>query len=275
MPLKHLTLTSLKNPRVKHVVRLRNRRARDQHQQFIIEGFRPLQFALQTGYPINELYVCQANIQDNAFAQYVIHHCIDNDTPVVYVVPEVFRKMAYRENPEGMLALAPQNHRQLADIDTGACSLVIVAEAVEKPGNLGTILRSADATGVHALILCDQCTDLFNPNVVRASTGTLFTVPVPEATSGEAMDWLENNNFRVLAATPNSTTAYTDADMSMPTAIVIGTEHAGLSNRWLERADVKVRIPMHGRADSLNVATATTLLLYEALRQRQCLHRNE
>jgi TrmH family RNA methyltransferase len=143
-----------------------------------------------------------------------------------------------------------------------------VAEAIEKPGNLGTILRSADAGAVTGLVLCDECTDLFNPNVVRASTGCLFTVPVAEARSDEAVDYLRAHGIRTLAATPHTRTLYTDVDMTGPLAIVVGTEQLGLSDTWLSRADHHVRIPMLGQADSLNVATATTLLLYEALRQR-------
>ncbi|MBM3198161.1 MAG: RNA methyltransferase, partial [Chlamydiae bacterium] len=145
----------------------------------------------------------------------------------------------------------------------------LIAEAIEKPGNLGTILRSCDAVGVDAAIICDRCTDIFNPNVVRASVGTLFTQPVIEVEQEELLTWLRKKGVRIVAATPHATEEFTKADLSGPIAIAVGTEQLGLSAAWMEAADIQVRIPMQGVADSLNVATATTLLLYEVLRQRQ------
>jgi TrmH family RNA methyltransferase len=146
--------------------------------------------------------------------------------------------------------------------------LLVVAEAIEKPGNLGTILRSADAAGAHAVIVCDRCTDINNPNVVRASIGTLFSLPVVEAAGDEALDWLAGRSIRTVAASPHAAALYTEADLAGGVAIVLGTEQYGLSERWMRRADLTVRIPMLGQADSLNVASAATLLLYEAVRQR-------
>ena len=145
---------------------------------------------------------------------------------------------------------------------------MIIAEAIEKPGNLGTILRSADAAGIDGVIVCDRCTDIYNPNVVRASVGTLFTIPVIEATSAETLLWLKEKKIKIVAATPSAEKEFTQANLSEGIAIAVGTEQLGLSAQWMQSADVQVRIPMHGVADSLNVATATTLLLYEALRQR-------
>jgi RNA methyltransferase, TrmH family len=159
--------------------------------------------------------------------------------------------------------------RALADLQLPADPLLVVAEAIEKPGNLGTILRSADAAGVAALVVCDRCTDVNNPNVVRASIGTLFTVPVAEAGSAETLAWLRANGAQILAATPHAEREYTDVDLRGPTAIVVGTEQYGLSDAWMREADLRVRIPMLGQADSLNVAAATTILLYEAVRQRR------
>ena len=145
---------------------------------------------------------------------------------------------------------------------------LVVAEGIEKPGNLGTILRSCDAAGVDALILCDACTDVFNPNVVRASVGTLFTVPIFEATTPEAIAWLKKRGVSLLAATPHATEVYTEVDVTGPVALAVGTEQLGLSEAWMKQSELQVRIPMLGVADSLNVATATTLLLYEVVRQR-------
>ena len=154
------------------------------------------------------------------------------------------------------------------DIRTALQELEVVAEAVEKPGNIGTILRSADASGADAVIICDRCTDINNPNVIRASIGTIFTIPVIETSSGEAIEWLKKNNIQILAATPQATQLHTNTDMSGKIAIAVGAEKPGLSDTWFNAAEIKVKIPMLGQADSLNVAASTTILLYEALRQR-------
>ena len=146
--------------------------------------------------------------------------------------------------------------------------MLIIAEAVEKPGNLGTIMRSADAAGVDAVIVCDACTDLGNPNVVRASIGTLFTVPIAEASTEETLAWVRDKGISVLAATPAAEKLHTETDMTGSVAIVVGTEQIGLSDRWLNESSLNVRLPMYGQVDSLNVAAATTILLYEAIRQR-------
>jgi len=181
---------------------------------------------------------------------------------------DVFRKMAYRDRPEGLLAVGPQIHHALDGLSIKEPSLVVVAEAIEKPGNLGTILRTADAAGVDAVLVCDRSTDINNPNVVRASIGTLFTVPAVETSSAETLAWLRQNGFTILAATPHADSRYTDVDLTGNVALVVGTEQYGLSEHWLSEADLKVRIPMLGQADSLNVSAATTILLYEAVRQR-------
>ncbi|MFW5803077.1 MAG: TrmH family RNA methyltransferase [Verrucomicrobiota bacterium] len=260
-------LSSLQNPRVKHVVRLRDRRDRDREGLMIIEGYRPLLRAVDNGYPVREVYVCADLFQgDNEPA--LLDRLAQAGAEVLSVSAEVLSKMAYRDRPEGLIAVAPQRRRHIADLDLPANPFLLVAEAIEKPGNLGTMLRSADAAGVDALILCDRCTDLFNPNVVRASIGTLFTVPVAEGTSEEVLQWLKDKGIATLAATPHTESVYTDVDLTRPIAITVGTEQYGLSKRWMERADLKVKIPMFGQADSLNVATATTLFLFEAVRQR-------
>ena len=263
-----LRLTSLKNPRVKHVVHLRSRRHRDRQQEFIIEGYRALHHAGTHAYPVRDLFVCPPLFQGPNEAE-LIASFRGRGTQIIETSEPVFRKMAYRDRPDGLLGVAPQQHRTLGDLRWKHPPLFLIAEAIEKPGNLGTILRSADAAGVDGLLLCDRRTDLFNPNVVRASIGTLFCVPVAEADSDETLDWLAENGTRMLAATPHTDRLYTRTDMTGPLAIAVGTEQYGLSDRWLARADLTVQIPMYGEADSLNVATATTLLLYEAVRQRR------
>lgn len=262
-----MIISSAQNPRVKHLKKLRNRRSRDKSRQVLVEGYRELLRAIEFGYPIDEIYCCpELFIGENE--PQLIRRGKDAGASVIELTAPLFRKVAYRDRPEGLIGLGPQVHRRLDELVLGKNPLIVVVEAVEKPGNLGTILRSADATGVDGIIICDACTDLFNPNVVRASTGALFSVPVAEADAESTVGWLSEQGIRTLAATPHTDRLYTEEDMQNPTAIVVGTEQYGLSKFWMEHADRQVRIPMLGRIDSLNVATATTLLLYEAVRQR-------
>lgn len=261
-------IASLQNPRVKEVVKLRQRSHRDTQSLFIVEGYRELKRALDNHRRPVTLFACEALFLGKNELK-LIDQCRQAGAEIVCCTPPVFEKMAYRERPEGLLAILPQVHLALAGVKFQEHPLLIVAEAIEKPGNLGTILRSADAAGASAVIVCDQCTDIHNPNVVRASTGALFSLPVVEASSGEALAWLRQNKIQVLAASPHAEKKYTDVDLRVGTAIIVGAEQYGLSNLWMQAADLKVRIPMHGQADSLNVATATTILMFEAVRQRE------
>ncbi|MFA6915598.1 MAG: RNA methyltransferase [Parachlamydiales bacterium] len=262
-----LTITSNQNPRVKGVVKLRNRSERDEKNLFLIEGYRELLRAVDSQWGISTLYYCP-ELFLGTNEPTLIDTIRKKGTAIFRCSKEVFTKMAYRDRPDGLLAEAPQRHPTLSSLSKHASPLYLIAEAIEKPGNLGTILRSADAVGATAVIVCDRCTDIYNPNVVRASVGTLFTIPVIETTSAEAIAWLRENKIAILAATPSANTLFTHADMKQPLAIAVGTEQLGLSPLWMQQADLQVAIPMCGVADSLNVATATTLLLYEALRQR-------
>jgi TrmH family RNA methyltransferase len=261
-------ITSLQNPRVKEVVKLRKRSDRDEAGLLLIEGYRELKRALDNRWNPVALFYCRELFQGTNEND-LIERCRTGGAEILECTDPVFRKMAYRDRPDGLLALAPQVRRTLQDLKVKQAPLLVVAEAIEKPGNLGTMLRSADAAGVDAMIVCDPCTDVNNPNVVRASTGTLFTVPLVETTSEEALAWLRKNNVQIVAATPHTTIEYTDIDLTRGTAFVMGTEQYGLSELWMKQADHQVRIPMLGQADSLNVAAATTILLYEAVRQRR------
>lgn len=261
-------LTSLQNPRVKRAVKLRDRRSREREGAFLIEGYRELRRAVDARLPMDELFTCPelylGENEDRLLAD-ARERCGAEITPVAKAV---FEKMAYRDRPEGLLAVAPipeWSLDRLADTDGG---LYVVAVTIEKPGNLGTILRCADAVGADGVIVCDRCTDLFNPNVVRASIGTLFTVPAVEAVSDEVLRWLRERHVRTVATSPDAKIAYTDADLTGAVAIVLGSEQYGLDERWLAETEVQVQIPMAGAADSLNVAMATVVVLYEAMRQR-------
>jgi TrmH family RNA methyltransferase len=259
-------LTSLQNPRVKAVVRLRDRRHRDRAGQMLVEGQAELRLALEAGARPLALYVCRELAGEEGVD--LVAQAERAGAEVVPVSRAVFEKLAYRENADGWLAVLPAVQRGLDDLALGAMPLVVVAESVEKPGNLGALLRSADAAGATAVIVCDPATDLGNPNTVRASRGTLFTVPIAEAATPEALRWLRARGLAVVAATPSARLPYTQADLRGPVALAVGAEDAGLSATWLEAADVQVRIPMQGRVNSLNVAASAALLLYEAVRQR-------
>ena len=245
---KHrLQVTSAQNPRVKEVVRLRQRRERDKSGLFLVEGYRELLRASDSSTAFQELFICpELFLGENESA--LIAKLQGSGARIIEASESVFRKMSYRDRPDGLLAIARQNHNTLTDLDKllkgNDRPFLVVAEAIEKPGNLGTILRSADASGVDAVIVVDRCTDIHNPNVVRASVGTLFTVPVVEASGEEALLWLQERGILVAAATPAAEQAFTEAPLSGPVAIALGTEQLGLSERWMERADIQVRIPM-------------------------------
>jgi TrmH family RNA methyltransferase len=271
-------ITSLQNPRVKQLVKLRDRRPRDEAGVFLVEGYRQIRRALEKRVTLTELYVCpEWYLGEQGNEPALIEQARAAGAKVFQLTKDAFAKVAYRERPDGLLAVAPQWRRTLTDLDALLAEKInkyrpdpflLVVEAIEKPGNLGTILRSADAAGVDALIVCDPVTDLFNPNVVRASTGVLFSVPVIIATSAEVRAWLAERRIRAVATTPSATDLYTDTDLRGPLAIVMGSEQFGLSDFWLKEADARVLIPMAGQADSLNVAMATIITLFEAVRQR-------
>ncbi len=264
-----IEITSLHNQLVKDIVHLRERKERDQTGQFLIEGFREIKRALEGDVQLEVLAFCP-ELFLGVNEPSLIAQCKQRNVKIVQFSQKAFSKISYRDRPDGLIAIARQMKWGLDDLKMRFQKdpFLIVAEAIEKPGNLGTILRSSDAVALDGVIVCDRCTDIFNPNVVRASVGTLFTRPVIETSSEEAFCFLRDNAIKVVAATPHAEKAFTRTDLTGPIAIVVGTEQLGLSKKWLENADMQVRIPMLGSADSLNVATATTLLLYEVLRQR-------
>jgi TrmH family RNA methyltransferase len=260
-------ISSLQNPRLKQLVKLRDRRPRDEAGVFLVEGYREIRRALEKRVPLRELYFSPdwflgENEPD------LIARAKASGATVFELTRDAFAKVAYRERPDGLLAVAPQWKRELDEFSLPAAPFLLVVEAIEKPGNLGTILRSADAAGCHAVIVCDPVTDIFNPNVVRASTGVLFSVPLFVEESVRVLAWLHQHGIRTVATTPATETVYSEVDLRGPLAVVMGSEQYGLSKFWLENADVLARIPMAGQADSLNVAMATIITLFEAVRQR-------
>jgi len=260
-------ITSLQNEKVKNAIALRDRRDRDATGLFLIEGYREIYRALGARRALKQLFfVPPLFLGENEHA--LLDQVKRGGAELLECTEPVFRKLSYRDRPDGLVAVAPQVHLKLEDLVLQPRPFLVVAEAIEKPGNLGTILRCSDAVGVDALIVCDKCTDIHNPNVVRASVGTLFTVPVVETTSEQLLPWLKAHGIAIVATTPSAETYYNQVDLQGPIAIAMGTEQLGLSQKWLEEADLKIKIPMKGTADSLNVAMATTVALYEVLRQR-------
>lgn len=260
-------ITSLQNPRVKQLVRLRDRRERDELGLFLIEGYRETRRALEAGVKPKEFYfAADWFLGENEPA--LLEQARQAGAQLFELSKEAFAKCSYRDRPDGLLAVAPQWRRSLAELELSPQPFLLVVEAIEKPGNLGTILRSADAAGVDGVIVCDPVTDIFNPNVVRSSTGVLFSVPLVVADSTAVLTFLRERGIRVVATTPAAEKLYTQVDLRGPMAIVMGSEQYGLSDYWLKESNLLVRIPMAGQADSLNVAMATIITLFEAVRQR-------
>ena len=260
-------ITSIQNPRVKHLVALRERRQRDADGLMLVEGYDELTLALATVKP-RALFYCPEIVRDSA-QLHLLEQASAASVELVQVNERVFEKIAYRANPDGWLGVFPLHRSSLSELRLSPTPLLIIAEGIEKPGNLGAILRTADAAAVDALISCDAVTDLGNPNVVRASKGAVFSVPVVETTVVVCVDWLHAHGIKILAATPQAKNDYTEVDMRGPIAIAVGAEKLGLTPYLLEQADVSVSIPMLGRVNSLNVSIATALLVYEALKQRR------
>jgi RNA methyltransferase, TrmH family len=267
-----MLITSLQNPKVKAVVALRDRRDRERSGLMRVEGFEEVSLALASGARLRTLFVCPP-LFASPDQQRVVEQIGQGGADVYETSAEVFAKMAYREGPDGWLATFDALRTHLADLRLGATPFVIVAEALEKPGNLGAILRTADAVGVDAVVAAAPVTDWGNPNIVRASKGAVFSVPVAAANTADTLQWLREHRVAIVAATPAATDHYTDVDLHGPVAIAVGAEKVGLSDEFLAAADLAVRIPMFGRVNSLNVSIATALLAYEVLRQRQAHQR--
>jgi len=270
-------ISSLQNPRIKNVVRLNTRRHRDQLRQTVVEGAREASLALQKGFLPIEAFFCMDYLEvsgEQSLVARLSQLAADKQTRLYEVTPAVYDKMAYRGGSGGVLLVIPYTIQTLEDLPVENNALFAVVDGAEKPGNLGAILRTADAAGLDALLLTGaegQGTDIHNPNVIRASLGAFFTVPVVTTTMEMASNWLQKNTIMIVATTPDAERLYTTVSYTGPTAVVMGSESSGLSHQWLEAADVLVRIPMSGEVDSLNLSVSTALVLYEALRQRNSM----
>ena len=234
---------------------------------FLIEGFRELARAVEAGTRIDDLFVCE-ELFLGTNEPGLVERIVAAGARLHRLAPVPFRKAAYRDRPEGLLAVAPQFDTNLAGVSLPGAGLVLVVEAIEKPGNLGTMLRTADAAGASAVVVADPGTDPFNPNVVRASLGSLFTVPLAVGTAGQVMRWLHEQGVDTVVTSPSARPHHWEVSYRGPVAVVIGSEQYGLSEAWLDGRYRAVRIPMVGTADSLNASTAAGIVLFEAIRQR-------
>jgi TrmH family RNA methyltransferase len=262
-----ILITSPQNPRVKDALRLRDRRHRDKLGRILIDGARELQRALGAGVRLREVFVCQAWCQSPE-AERVLQAIPDSGAELLAVSENVFQKLAFGQRAEGVLGVAEMPLRTLEEMALPENPRVVVLEGVEKPGNIGAVLRSADGAGLSAVIVAAAAADLYNPNAIRASLGTIFTVPVCEAPSSQAYAWLLARDMKIVAARVDGATPYTEVDYRRPTALVLGSEAAGLSSIWATGEATAVRLPMLGAADSLNISAAAAVLFYEARRQR-------
>jgi TrmH family RNA methyltransferase len=272
-----LTITSAANPRIKGLVALRRRRTREETGQTLVEGYEEIHLALASGVLPRTLYVCEelfspagrAGSQDIGLQADLLERLRRERVEIVHLNRAAYERVSYREGPDGLLAVVGRVGMPLGSLRVESADwLGLVSQGVEKPGNLGAMLRTADAAGADAVLAADPVTDWGNPNVVRASKGTVFAVPVASATTTEVLDWLRRNEVRLVVTTPETDLLHTDVDYTGRVAIAVGSEKHGADDVLLQAASHRVRIPMHGRANSLNVAAAAAIVLYEAVRQR-------
>jgi TrmH family RNA methyltransferase len=255
-------ISSGQNPKVKQLMELQQKsQERRRHGLFVVEGRREVERCVASGYELDTVFVCQ-EIYGGPWQ-------VQQQERVFEVTPTIYNKVAYRGGTEGVMAEVKVRDRRLDDLMLGDDALVVVLESVEKPGNLGAVLRSADAAGVSAVVVCDPRCDLYNPNMMRASTGAFFSVPCVACETDECIRFLKRRGIQILTAQLQDSSLYYDVDMRRATAIVMGTEATGLTQPWRDAADRHIRIPMLGITDSLNVSVSAAILMYEAVRQRQ------
>jgi TrmH family RNA methyltransferase len=257
-------ITSAQNPFIKSLVLLQEKaKARKQSGTFLIEGIREIELAIKGNYELETILFCPelTNLSNNLTIQ-------KSNNPIIEISKEVYQKLAYRDTTEGIIAVAKTKSHQLSDLQLPENPLILVMESIEKPGNIGAMLRTCDAAKVDAVIIANPKTDLYNPNMVRSSVGCLFTNQIATASTEETIDFLQQNNINFYSATLQNSTSYHTQNFTKPTALVVGTEATGLTLAWREKATQNIIIPMQGEIDSMNVSVAAAILLFEAKRQR-------
>lgn len=263
-------ITSAQNPKIKMLLELQEKsKSRRREGMFVVEGHRELMHCISCGYQAHSIFICTDLISEESINELETALGSQAGKCSFYQIPKhLYEKVAYRGSTEGVIAELKCKSHTLDDLSIKENPLVVVLESVEKPGNLGAILRSADAAGADAVIVCDPLTDLYNPNLIRSSIGGIFTVPTAAASSEDTIEWLKSRNIRIYTAQLQDSEWYYDTDMTGGTAIVMGTEATGLTDIWRQAADAHIKIPMLGRLDSLNVSVSAAILLFEAVRQR-------
>lgn len=257
-----LLISSTQNPRIKHLMALQQRsQQRRKEQLIVVEGMRELSHCINAGSTIETVFYCTTLLNNEELPKI--------KAELVEVTPQVYEKIAYRGSTEGVMAIVKPRQITLNDLELGDDPLIVVLEGVEKPGNIGAVLRSADAAQATAVIVCDPLTDLYNPNLIRSSIGAIFTVPCVACSNDECIKFLKERNFKILTAQLQDSELYYNTTMRGSTAIVMGTESTGLTQEWREAATAHIRIPMRGALDSLNVSVSAAILLFEAVRQRE------
>jgi TrmH family RNA methyltransferase len=256
------TITSTHNPKIKSLLSLEKPRERRKQCLFVVEGKKEVGLAIDAGYKIGNIFYCEDIISKAGLGK------LADDKLIIPVSKEVFDKIAVRENSGGVIAVAEMKTHRLEDLKLSRNPLILILESVEKPGNLGAILRTADAAGVDAVISCDPQTDFYNPNVIRSSVGCVFTQAIASSTTAATIEWLKKSEIKIFCAYLNTSETYHRVNFNQPVAIVMGTESTGLTDAWVNSSDANIIIPMFGKIDSMNVSTSAAVLVFEAVRQR-------
>lgn len=262
-------IESLQNNHVKNLVKLRERKHRNRQERFIIEGHREIKHAIDAGYCIETLYYCPELFPNDLHAQFLDR--IKSSQELLRrarMHPSAFSKASLREGPDGFIAVSEPKSHSLEQVKSEDPSTILVLEGIEKPGNLGAILRSADGAGVDAVFMIDCLLDIYNPNAIRSSQGLVFQIPIIELELKTAIEYLRRSSFEIIASSPHANLIYHQAHYSKKTALFMGSESNGLSQEAFSMVDTQIQIPMHGQADSLNVSVATAICLYEIKRQK-------
>jgi TrmH family RNA methyltransferase len=259
----HPIITSSQNAKIKNILALEKARERQRQNLFLIEGTKELTLAIAGGYKINSIFFCPEIIDTKT-----LQTIVPNEQLLLPVQQNVFNKIAYRESTGGIIALAEQKQHRLEMIMVNSNPLFLILEAVEKPGNLGAVLRTADAAGIDGVIICDQRVDFYNPNVIRSSVGCVFTNQIASASSEQTIEWLREHNISIFCTYLQASKPYHEVDYTKSCAIIMGTESSGLSETWIKNSTENIIIPMQGRIDSMNVSTAAAVVIFEASRQR-------
>lgn len=268
-----LDITSPSNARLKALVALHKRRSRAEAGVTVVEGYDELALAVEGGVVPTTLYWCPELVSGDRTE--LVERVAGAGAEAVSLGRAAYEKVSYRDSPDGFLAVVPDPTRSLDALDLPDQALVLVVEGIEKPGNLGAMLRTAEAAGVHAVVAASPVTDWANPNVVRASKGTLFAVPVANAPTDAVISWLRGRGIAIVVATPEADRLVTDVDLTRSVALVVGTEHEGVTAAFKAAADHLVKLPMAGRINSLNVSNAAAVSIYEAVRQRSVVDPSE